>query len=138
MQDNLEWLEKSLTCISDIPRDVKSLRTMIDTTFPDKILVRDLGKIKFPFTMESKEIKEKLKNERAGCLKQWFTTIRDWVEDDVCQTRRLRLEIVGVPIQIWSEQNIRKILRHGVMLSMCRRTHLSRRLFQPLKRLLIL
>jgi len=50
-----------------------------------------------------------LKDEGVGCLKQWFTTIRDWVNEDVCQTRRLWLEIVGVPIQIWNEHNIRKI-----------------------------
>ena len=63
-------------------------------------MVRDLGKFKFLLTMESKEIKEKLKNEEAECLKQWFSSISDWAEEDVCKTRRLWLEIVGVPIQI--------------------------------------
>jgi len=109
VQDNLEWLERSLTCISDIPRDVESLRAMIGTTLPVKILVRDLGKFKFLLTMESKEIKDKLKNEGAECLKQWFTSVSDWGEDDICQTRRIWLEIVGVQIHIWSEQNIRRM-----------------------------
>ena len=59
--------------------------------------------------MESMEIKEKLKTEGEGRLKQWFSSITNWTEEDVCQTRRLWLEIVGVPIQLWSEQNIRRI-----------------------------
>jgi len=85
---------------SNIPRDVEALRIMIQNAFIEKILVRDLGKFKFLLTMESKEIKEKMKTEEEGCLKQWFSSITDWAEGDVCQTRRLWLEIVGVPIQL--------------------------------------
>jgi len=109
VQDNLEWLDRSLLCISDAPRDIDKIKTMICNTFPEVILVRDLGKFKFLLTMDSKESKERLKNEETDRLKQWFSLINDWAEEDVCQTRRLWLEIVGVPIQIWSEQNIRKI-----------------------------
>ena len=29
VNENLEWLEKSLTCISDLPKDVEVLRSMI-------------------------------------------------------------------------------------------------------------
>ena len=109
VQDNLEWLGQSLTCISDTPRDIDSIRSSINNTFQEKIMVRDLGKFKFLLTMESKEMKEKLMTEEGERLKQWFSSISDWAEEDVCKTRRLWLEIVGVPIQIWSEQNIRKI-----------------------------
>jgi len=59
--------------------------------------------------LESKEIKEKLKTEGEGCLKQWFCSITDWEEGDACQSRRLWLEIVGIPIQLWSELNIKRI-----------------------------
>jgi len=109
VNENLEWLEKSLTCISDLPRDVNALRIEIQDAFPNKILVRDLGKFKFLLTVESKEIKEKLKTEGEECLKQWFSSFSDWVEEDACQTRRLWLEMVGVPIHIWSDQNIKRI-----------------------------
>ena len=98
-----------MTCISDIPRDVEGLRGLIQNAFTDEILVRDLGKFKLLLTMESKEIKEKLKTGEEGRLKQWFSSITYWAEEDVCQTRRLWLEIVGVPIHLWSEQNIRRI-----------------------------
>ena len=108
-QDNLEWLDRSLICVSDDPKDIEKLRTMICNTLPEVTLVRDLGKFKFLLTMDSKESEEKLKNEEIERLQQWFSFINDWAEEDVCQTRRLWLEIVGVPIQIWSEQNIRKI-----------------------------
>jgi len=107
--DNLDWLERSLTCISSIPRDVEDLSRRINNAFSERILIRDLGKFKFLLTLESKEAKEKLRNEGEECLKEWFSSINDWAEEDVCQTRRLWLEIVGVPIHLWSEINIRKI-----------------------------
>ena len=47
-------------------------------------MVRDLGKFKFLLTMESKEVKERLKNEDEERLKQWFSSISDWAEEDVC------------------------------------------------------
>jgi len=37
--DNLEWLERSLTCCSEIPRDIDSLRLMINNAFQEKIVV---------------------------------------------------------------------------------------------------
>ena len=109
VNENIEWLEKSLTCISVVPRDVDALRTAIQEAFPEKILVRDLGKYKFLLTVESLETKERLKTEGEVCLKQWFSSISDWAEHDICQTRRLWLEMVGIPIHIWSEQNIKQI-----------------------------
>ena len=70
VQDNLEWLDRSLICISDAPKDIDKIRTMICNTFPEVILVRDLGKFKFLLTMDSKESKERLKNEETDRLKQ--------------------------------------------------------------------
>ena len=109
VQDNLDWLDRSLTCITDTPRDIESLSYMINNSLQEKVVVRDLGKFKFLLTLESKEAKERLKIEGVERLKQWFTSISDWVEYDVCQTRRIWLEIFGLPIQLWSEDNIRKI-----------------------------
>jgi len=77
VQDNLEWLSRSLMCVSYTPRDIGSIRSLINNTFHEKIMVRDLGKFKFLLTMESKEMKEKLKNEEEDCLKQWFSSISD-------------------------------------------------------------
>jgi len=107
--DNLEWLGRSLTCISDVPRDIDSLRLLITQAFQEHIVLRDLGKFKFLLTLDSKEAKDKLKIEGFERLKQWFSSVDDWVESDVCLTRRLRLELVGLPVQVWSEQNIKKI-----------------------------
>jgi len=100
VQDNLEWLARSLTCISDIPTDIDALIPTISKSFHEKIVVRHLGKFKFLLTTESQEVKERLKNDGEERLTQWFSSISDWAEDDVCQTRRLWLEIVGIPIQI--------------------------------------
>jgi len=58
VQDNLEWLGQSLMCISDTPRDIDSIRSSINNTFQEKIMVRDLRKFKFLLTMESKDMKE--------------------------------------------------------------------------------
>ena len=68
-QDNFEWLGRSLTCISDSTRDIDSLRLMISYTLHENFVVRDLGKIKFLLTLDSKEIKERLKNDDDECLK---------------------------------------------------------------------
>jgi len=122
VKENLEWLAMSLICTSDSPQDVEVLRTRIQNAFSEKILVRDLGKFKFLLSMESKEIKEKLKTEGEESLKQWFSSISDWAEEDVCQTRRLWLEIVGVPIHLWCEQNIRKIAENWGDVVLLRRT----------------
>jgi len=74
--------------------------------------VKDLSKFKFLLTAGTKVIKDKLKIEGAECLKQWFSSCNDWAEEDVCQTKRLWLEIVGVQIHLWSEQNIKKIIEN--------------------------
>ena len=87
VQDNLEWLARSLTCISDTPRDIDELRSMISKTFHEKIVVRDLEKFRFLLTMETQEVKERLKNNGEERLKQWFSSIDDWPEDDVCKTK---------------------------------------------------
>jgi len=107
--ENLEWLGRSLTCISDVPRDIDSLRLLITQAFQEHIVVRDLGKFKFLLTLDSKETKDRLKMEGYERLKQWFSSFDDWDEGDVCLTRRLWLELVGLPIQLWSEKNIKKI-----------------------------
>ena len=70
VDENLDWLGRSLTCISNIPRDVEGLRNRIQNAFPKRILIRDLGKFKFLLTMESKEAQEKLINEGEGCFKK--------------------------------------------------------------------
>ena len=82
--DNLEWLGRSLTCISDVPRDIDSLRLLITQAFQEKIVVRDLGKFKFLLTMDSKETKARLKIDGKEHLKQWFSSFNDWNEVDVC------------------------------------------------------
>ena len=69
VNDNLEWLERSPTCFSESPRDIAVMRSAIQKALPYQIVVRDLGKCKFLLTMESKEIKEKLKTEGKGYLK---------------------------------------------------------------------
>jgi len=109
VQENLEWLGRSLTCCSEAPRDTESLRREINEAFQEQIVVRDLGHHKFLITMDSKETKDRLKIEGKVRLEQWFYSFSDWVESDVCQTRRTWLEIVGLPIQFWSEVNIRSI-----------------------------
>ena len=38
VNENLEWLNKSLTCISELPRDVEEVRSLIQDAFTDKIL----------------------------------------------------------------------------------------------------
>ena len=108
-QENLEWLERSLICTSDIPRDVDKLRKEVQDAFPGTILVRDIGKFKFILTLVTKEFKEKFKTEEEERLRKWFSSISDWAKEDACQTRRLWLEMVGIPLQLWSEHNIKRI-----------------------------
>jgi len=57
VKDNMEWLERSLTCISELPRDIEVLRTTIQKAFPYQILARDLGKYKFLLTWNQRRLK---------------------------------------------------------------------------------
>jgi len=109
IEENFQWLERSLTCCSESPRDVESLKSWVTENFKEKIEVRDLGHFKFLLTMESKELKNWLKIEGKERLEKWFYSINDWSESDVCQTRRIWLEFVGLPLQFWSEDNIRRL-----------------------------
>jgi len=109
VEENFQWLERSLTCCSELPRDVDSLKSWITENFQEKIEVRELGHFKFLLTMESKELKNWIKIEGKERLEKWFYSINDWTERDVCQTRRIWLEIVGLPLQFWSETNIRRL-----------------------------
>jgi len=59
--------------------------------------------------MESKEAKDRVKIEGLERLNQWFYSVSDWNETEVCQTRRIWIEIVGLPLQFWSEANIKAI-----------------------------
>jgi len=108
-QESLEWLERSITCCSEVPRDIESIKRLINDTFEEKIEVRDLGHYKFILTLESKESKDRMKIEGKERLENWFYSISDWNESDVCQTRRVWIEIVGLPAQFWSESTIRVI-----------------------------
>jgi len=108
-QESVEWLERSITCCSEVPRDIESIKRLINDTFEEKIEVRDLGHYKFILTLESKESKDRMKIEGKERLENWFYSISDWNESDVCQTRRVWIEIVGLPAQFWSESTIRVI-----------------------------
>jgi len=109
VEDNLWWLETSLICCSEEPRDVDLLKGWIKDAFQQNILVRDVGHYKFLLTVESKEAKDRLKVEGLERLNQWFYSVSDWNETEVCQTRRIWIEIVGLPLQFWSEANIKTI-----------------------------
>lgn len=47
--------------------------------------------------------------EYKEVLSIWFRNIRPWEETEVCETRRLWIEILGIPGQAWSWENVKKI-----------------------------
>ena len=68
-----------------------------------------MGAYKVLITFPSKEDMEETVKERGNILSEYFEELRVWTEEEVCQTRRLWVECLGMPLQAWSDENLRKI-----------------------------
>ena len=102
----MEWLSRSIICVSNEPRDLEML---------SKLLVKDdfsklyaLSKFKFILTFGTiVQMEASLKNHEE--LDKCFHDVKRWDIYEVCDTRRVWIEVFGVPPHGWTQQNFESI-----------------------------
>ncbi|KAJ8446697.1 LOW QUALITY PROTEIN: hypothetical protein Cgig2_002859 [Carnegiea gigantea] len=103
-----EWLNKSLVCTSEEPRDLGALATALISDFGQCTKICSLNKFKFILTFPSIEQMEEVLGNHDE-LGHWFINVERWDEYETCETRRVWIEIFGVPPRGWKGENFRRI-----------------------------
>ncbi|KAJ8444434.1 hypothetical protein Cgig2_005956 [Carnegiea gigantea] len=91
-----EWLNRSLLCTIDEPRDLGSLASAIIDGFGQCSKIYTLSSFNFILTLPTLELmEESLMNHEE--LETWFYDIKKWAKDDFWDTRKVWLDMYGVP-----------------------------------------
>jgi len=102
------WLPYSLVCSTEKPRDLATLSNTILSGYGQCTRICALSGYRFILTFTSKEaMEEALKNHEE--LDLWFYDIKRWDKYDRCESRKVWLEVIGIPPHGWKWQNFRKI-----------------------------
>jgi len=117
-EDFIPWLSRSLICTSEEPRDIGSLSSAIINGYGQCNKIYALSGFKFILTFQTKEEMEAaLQNYQE--LDMWFTEIQAWNKYECCKTRKVWLEVVGVPPHGWKWETFKAIAdRWGYLLSL--------------------
>ena len=102
----VEWLRRSLICTSSVTWDLEDLSQALSKVGCSR--VRALTKRKFILTYQSSVKRdEALKNEEL--LSNWFHEVKIWDIYETCNSRRLWIDVFGIPPHGWSLDNFEKI-----------------------------
>ena len=82
--DFLEWLNRSVICVSDVLWDLEDLNRDLVKDGYSKI--RALSKYKFVLTFQTSEQKEEALKS-PGNLSNWFHEVKNWDIYEACVTR---------------------------------------------------
>jgi len=92
----VEWLKRSIVCTSHEPRDIQTLSSVGSL----RLKIYSISKFKFLLTFSNEEqMEEVLPNHQE--LNQWFVEFQRWNKYEHCETRRVWLEIFGIPPHGW-------------------------------------
>ena len=98
----VEWLSRSIICTSSVSWDLGDIAQALEKAGCSK--VRALTNCKYILTYQSSEQRdEALKNQAS--LAHWFHEVKNWDIYEACDSRRLWIEVFGVPPHGWSLQN---------------------------------
>ena len=103
----LDWLNKSLICVSEVAWDLEVLTQALVKDGCSKI--RSLSKYKFVLTYQTREQKEEVLKNQVN-LANWFDEVKNWDIYEVCETRRFWIEVFGVPPHGWTMRNFERIV----------------------------
>jgi len=106
--DFVDWLKRSIICTSEEPRDLGALASALASGFGEFTKVCSLSSHKFILTLPSVARMEELICNHEE-LDQWFVDVKKWDKYDCCASRRVWLEIIGVPPHGWNCENFQKI-----------------------------
>lgn len=107
-EELLERLHCSIVCTTDSPRDFGALASALIDGFGLFTKIWALSKHKFILTFPTiQQMEEVLSNPEE--LHQWFVNVKKWDEYEVCEIRRVWIEVLGVPPHGWHKENFKKI-----------------------------
>jgi len=102
------WLSRSLVCTSAEPRDLASLSSAIISGYGQCTKICALSGFNFILTFQStEEMEEALMNHEE--LDFWFYEIKRWDRYACSTTRKVWLEVFGVPPLGWKWENFKRI-----------------------------
>jgi len=105
---NKEWLQRTLVCTTEEPRDLATLSSAICMGLGPSVKVAALSSYKFLITfLTIEEMQHTLDNQVE--IQQWFGEIKKWGSTEYCDSRRVWLSIVGVPPHGWNWENFKLI-----------------------------
>ena len=103
-----EWLTRTLVCTTMESRDLAALASAISDGVGQYIKVAALSCHKFLLTFPTLEEMELALDNQIE-LEQWFVEIKRWGTEEVCDSRRVWLYIMGVPPHGWLWENFKQI-----------------------------
>ena len=103
-----EWLHRSLIGITAEPRDLATLSSAVMSGYSPEIRISAISCCQFLLVFPTEEKMLEALNEHLE-LEQWFIEIRKWSMEIHCETRKVWLEVIGVPPQGWMWENFKLI-----------------------------
>ncbi|XP_072085412.1 uncharacterized protein [Arachis hypogaea] len=107
--DNLAWLQKSIIGSTTTPINFRSLREKASVDWPHVVRVSDMGAYKAMLTFESVSSLEDTLAYGMNSFMQFFCSVSRWEMHVRCAERRVWLECIGLPVQVWTEDTFRMI-----------------------------
>ena len=107
-KDHEDWLERTLVCTSEVPRDLATLESALLTGTGLSFRLSALSCFKFLLIFPTLESMQ----EALVChqdFQQWFIEVKRWGIEDCCESRRVWLDIIGVPPHGWLWENFKAI-----------------------------
>ena len=105
----MKKLKRSLIGETLCPIDIQRLKCKLIEDIPSIENVRSMGSYKVLITFLTEVDMEEVLAIGSTFLGQFFKEVKRWSSDEVCQTRRTWVECIGVPLQAWSQANLKKI-----------------------------
>ena len=102
----MEWLSRSLICVSNEPLDLEMLSKLLAKDGCSKLYA--LSKYQFILTFDTiNEMEVSLANREE--LDKWFFDVKKWDRYEVSDNRRVWIEVFGVPPHGWTQLTFERI-----------------------------
>ena len=98
----VDWLNRSIISTSSVSWDLDDLSQALAKVGCEK--VRAFSKCKFILTFQTGVQRDEV-FQNQGLLVKWFHEVKNWDIYEACDSRRLWIEVFGVPPHGWSLKN---------------------------------
>ncbi|KAL4287886.1 hypothetical protein AHAS_Ahas19G0231000 [Arachis hypogaea] len=102
VEENMNWLLRSLVGITLKLIDLQSLRKTLCKNMANVVEVSEIGACKVLITFDSVKHADEMLTFKMDRLLQFFNKVSRWEESARCESRRVWLECHGVPLHVWS------------------------------------